>query len=53
MCDKKVRDELDRILETFAIQVDNPISVSTRVYQPSTYGVNMVRLGNNNAEEIF
>ena len=36
VCDKKVRDELDRILETFAIQVDNPISVSTRVYQPST-----------------
>ena len=42
MCDKNVRDELDRILETFAIQVDNPISVSKKVYQPSTYGVNMV-----------
>ena len=26
--DKKVREELDRILETFSIQVDNPIAVS-------------------------
>ena len=28
VCDKKVRDELDRILENFGIQVDNPIAVS-------------------------
>ena len=28
VCDKKVREELDRILESFAIQVDNPIAVS-------------------------
>ena len=26
--DKKVREELDRILDCFAIQVDNPIAVS-------------------------
>ena len=28
VCDKKVREELDRILESFSIQVDNPIAVS-------------------------
>ena len=27
VCDKKVREELDRILESFTIQVDNPIAV--------------------------
>ena len=28
VCDKKVREELDRIMENFTIQVDNPIAVS-------------------------
>jgi chromosome segregation ATPase len=27
MCDKKVREELDRITEAFSIQVDNPIAI--------------------------
>ena len=27
VCDKKVREELDRILENFGIQIDNPIAV--------------------------
>ena len=31
VCDKKVREELDRILDSFAIQVDNPIAVCTLV----------------------
>ena len=30
VCDKKVREELDRILENFGIQVDNPIAVKFR-----------------------
>ena len=31
VCDKKVREELDRILENFGIQVDNPIAVKFQI----------------------